>query len=89
LRLRAEGDHLIDNALKNLKRHAAVFGANQIGAEIGFIIVSANVAHQTTQIAEIVDTQNNVAGPGKKMTGQQSFVQHAKGADHGAAKLFV
>lgn len=43
-------------------RHGTRFGTHQIPAKVGFVVVRSHIAHQTAQIAEVIDTKNNIAG---------------------------
>lgn len=61
--LRTEGRHIIGDALEQLPRHGPRLGTHQICAEIGLGIASANVTHDTTQVAEIIDPEDDVSGP--------------------------
>jgi hypothetical protein len=85
VRPRAECRHLVGNPSKQFHRHGTRLGAYQICAEIRLVITCAHVAHEATQIAEIIDPEYDMGRPEIKMSGQKPLVYRAKKMQHGLA----
>jgi len=66
--------NVVGNAAEQFQWHGTVLCAHQVSAEIGFAVAGAHIAHDATQIAEIIDPKNDMGRVENKMAGQKPLV---------------
>ncbi len=83
VRARTECGDLVGDMPEQIDWHRPGLGPDQVGAEVGLVVAGADVAHDATQVAEVVHAQEDLRRPEGEMAGQHPLVQGAQACRHG------